>query len=386
MKKVIFFAAVCAVAMISCVPLASTTNSFEEEKDDNTSIVDNEVADKSENDSNVVTDESADELIDEEVSDSDELISDDEVADELLTDEENDSEVSDEILVDEEEVSDEDIVIPAKPEINVLKNSGGALAQDSTVSLLFYSSEIAMSDLCLKYQISGASIGVDYGMQAEFVCGPNTVKIVKGTSAAQINITNLNKTADDKEMVITVKEGEGYELGSGSSVVITLLGKEEEVSDTEESVDEEISDDDSLETEEESDIDSVEETEETPDEDSVETEGEESDDSEVSDEILTDEEPDETPDVDIEPPVIATEPGTSTQCHDFQTLLQPGTTVELWSASGSRGPVVTNAMQVPVWYSHTGWCAATSDYPMDAQGEDWSAEDVQCVGHNGDRC
>ncbi len=384
MKKVIFFAAVCAVAMISCVPLAST-ESFEEKVDNNNLVDNEEVNDESENDSNVVIDESADEIIDEEVSDSDEIISDDEVADELLTDdEETDSEVSDKIA--DEEASDEDVVIPAKPEINLIKNSGGALAQDSTVSLLFYSSEIATSDLCVKYQITGASIGVDYGMEISAACGPNTVKIVAGTSAVQVDITNLNKTNSGKNLTMALVEDAGYELGSGSSVAITLLGKEEEVSDTEEIVDEEASDDDSVETEEESDVDSVEETEETPDEDSViETEGEETD-SEVSDEILVDEEPDETPDVDIEPPVIATEPGTSTQCHDFQTLLQPGTTVELWSASGSRGPVVTNAMQVPVWYSHTGWCAATSDHPMDAQGEDWSAEDVQCIAHNGDRC
>ena len=387
MKKMLVFAVVCAIAAmftVSCVPLAST-DSFEE-KVDNNNLVDNdeEITDESENDSNVVTDESADELIDEEVADSDELVSDEVLTDELLSDEEEtDSEVNDE-LVDDEETSDEDTVIPTKPEINVLKNFGGDLAQDSTASLFFYSSEIVVADLCVKYQITGASIGIDYGLAIESSCGPNTVKIVKGTSAVQMDITNLNKTTFDKNLTVVLVEEDGYEIGTNFSVSIKLLGKEEVVDI------EEISDSDSVGTEVGSDIDSVEETEETSDEDSViETEGEDSDDSEVSDEILTDEEPDETPDVDNNVVPTIQNPVVSESCKDkvILTELVPGNYIEGWNAgSSNRGFEYYNTTGITVWYRSVGFCAITSSMAMNAKGEGVTAgkhvENVRCVDHN----
>jgi len=397
MKNVLVFAVVCAIAFVGCFPMPST----ESKLDSHVGITDDTVTDKGDKanevpDTSVVTDEEENgEVVtgneinaDEHTSDSDELV---------VTDEEKNSEVNDE-PTDNESV-DEDVTIPKTIKVNVFLSNGGGLGNGYKTTVVFYANGTSANDLCIYYGVvtASASLGIDYTISTPPTCGPGTVKINAGATAVGLEITNINKTADDKEMVVAVKEGKGYELGENTEATIVLLKKKAEVVDVDAVVVDETPDADSVEINDNPDNPVV---DETPDSDSVEEADEASDVDEISesdndsvveseDDVLANADVDETPDVDPAPIIIATNCGPSAQCKLFWTTLGPGTQLVLWDASGHRGPVITNENSETVVYQHVGWCAATSDKPMDAEGDypyPWSARGVRCIAHNGDRC
>jgi len=374
MKSVFNVVVVVVVAMFisSCGMMATAGEGFVADEAEDKSA--NEIIDDEKVIDNEITDDATDEVIIDEESDS-------EISDKEITDEEIDSEINDNVVVDEEEVTDEVIEENGSPVVNIFKSYNGEVTNNSEVSVVVYLSEISESNLCVEYQVLGGTIGIDYGISTSN-CSAGAAKIVAGTTAVEIKITNLNKTTVSKNLVVKVFKGEGYEIGNSSEVSIKLLEKEEI-----EVVDEEVTDNEVVDNEvsdEELDAEVVDD--ETTDDEIVDNEVS---DDEVSDEVSDDETADEeVSDEDTSLPeiIIATEAGPSSHCHSFQTLLDPGTTLELWPASGARGLVLTNNLQVPTWYSHTGWCSATSDHPMDAKGTGWTAEDIQCIAHNGDKC
>lgn len=451
---------------------------------------------------NVIVDETEDESKNEVVDDEKVIVDNevtDEISDEVMIDEESDSEVADDVT--DEEVSDEettddeeivdDVVEESLPVANIFKSHNGELASGSEVLIMFYINETFARDLCVKYQITGGTIGIDYGLEVSSICDSG-VKIVAGTTATELKITNLNKTSASKTLVVKVLEGSGYEAGTTSEVTIKLLEKEgpsvvglfcwstahdsnigtphhfgtkftigvgeefmcsaildsitskemtisicvetegkytasnaltkhvfaagskssEKVyiefeepgklsmkicdspvptgkisqymgggiysstgAEVEISVEGEISDEET---------DSEVTDNETTD---VEITDNEVSDDEISDEASDDETVDEeVSDEDISLPeiIVATEPGKSLHCKPFQTLVAPGNSVDLWDAGGTKSPTITNSTSTSIWYSHTGWCAATSDSLMDARGEGWEKFGVYRTGHNGD--
>ncbi|MDO9509837.1 MAG: hypothetical protein Q7J14_00950 [Candidatus Magasanikbacteria bacterium] len=321
---------------------------------------------------NAVTDETEDKSVDE-VVDDEKVVTDNEITDEIVVDEETDLEVSDTEITDEEidsevndsevvdeEVTDEDSSLP-EVVVSLLSNDHTLDAGekiDICITISSYS-KVFTKDTCIRVGFSSATMGIDYGIDygIDGCCGPGTIKIAANSiSCSIITLQNLWHRSE-RLFRIEIQPNSNYRIFNQSQYAEVVLLSEEEH-------DEEVSD---------------EETDSEVTDDVI--------DGEISDEEVADEATDEEisdEDTSLPEIIIATESGTSLHCKPFQTLIAPGNSVDLWNSGGTKSPTITNSTSTPVWYSHTGWCAATSDKLFDARGEGWEKFGVYRTGHNGD--